>query len=1118
MVGLDELLDAGPAANPPAPRRANPPTPQRPNLPVPHPQPQRANLPVPQAQRGNPPTSQRGNPSAPQPRAGGRSLLAAGLLATLTGRTPPALVARHRAARDALRLAADPDAASFLDRATRLLSARLAAQDRPLPPVFAATLTDDALVLHLAPAPLDPPPSPWWTGGAPGAWRIERHPETQDGLPPGVGETIPSSVPAPFPGLATVGRDGDGARILVDVEGAPGVIAIDGDRARAREIAVSIAVELATNQWSDDLRVHLIGFPADPSAIAPERLRSAATVGEALAQLAAREDWRTHATGTRWDGFDAEQVLRGRQEAATQALWAPDLLVLASPPDEADAAQLARFARGRGQAVGVIVADELAAARWVFTAARDGRLSLGVLGIDVAAQLLPADQYTTLVDLFRSLNDAPNGPRAGARTAVPARPRSEHLADTHKSSADAGHSGSEAHPPAPIAPAASPAPPAPPAPPALPMPPALPVPPPPMQPVAATGGGGGGGTVNGDPWAAPATFQPAQPFLPTVPDETPPVLPGPERLGAAPAVTVPVAPPSPAVPAAYRSAPLADPARTVPTRASEPPPARPAPALIPPLLIPPLLATPAPPAPAAPHTDPSARPTAAAPSAAPPTIGRPDTAGPSTGHPGMAGLSADPAVATPTQTDEPGPATPPQPGELGGYGPPTSGPHTTPPMELPATSSTALPATSPTVPATASPAVLAATSPTVPVAASPTALPVVSPTAARTLPRSGGPAGPPPTSLPDSEPARRPLSILVPGTRRRDLPPGPGDTSPPRSGQQRPAAVLPGPATRPSQTGPVSPIDLPYAAAAPPATPRAEVAAQGDAEILVLGRPTVHAPGPIARDQVEPLTELLVYLALHPDGAHPRALSVALGPADTGRGSATPDAAAVDTVTATALGRARDWLGTGPSGHPRLVTGPDGRLRLGQDVRCDWWAFAAHAHRAGGRPGVKPAGGSSLATIGGAGTVETELATALGLVTGPLFTGLPAGRYGWLRSTGLDASLCTAVVDVAHQLAEHSLDLGDTATAMAACRTGLRAVPAAETLWRDLLRTVAARGDRRTLEAVAAEMYRALPAGAGTQPAGSQTRGRRLPAPAAEPETNALVRSLLPGFRHRGRR
>nr|MDT0666051.1 bacterial transcriptional activator domain-containing protein [Micromonospora sp. DSM 115978] len=191
-----------------------------------------------------------------------------------------------------------------------------------------------------------------------------------------------------------------------------------------------------------------------------------------------------------------------------------------------------------------------------------------------------------------------------------------------------------------------------------------------------------------------------------------------------------------------------------------------------------------------------------------------------------------------------------------------------------------------------------------------------------------------------------------------------------------------------------------------------------------------------------------------------------------------------EIVTAT-FGHVRAWLGADGAGRPRLDARPDGRWQLGPDVRCDWDLFTAYAHRA-----HQPASDT-----------EFDLTTALRMVSGPLWANLPAGRYGWLAPSDVENATRGAVVDVAHRLTELTLGFGDTTTAMAACRTGLRAVPSSEVLWRDLLRTVAARGDRRTLEAVAAEMYRTVGAG---QAGGS---GRQ-----AEPETDALVQELLPGF------
>jgi hypothetical protein len=269
----------------------------------------------------------------------------------------------------------------------------------------------------------------------------------------------------------------------------------------------------------------------------------------------------------------------------------------------------------------------------------------------------------------------------------------------------------------------------------------------------------------------------------------------------------------------------------------------------------------------------------------------------------------------------------------------------------------------------------------------------------------------------------------------------------------------------------------------PPAAPAAAVSAAaeplaaGEAQVRVLGLPTVEAPGRQPAADADLLTEIVVYLALHREGAHRQLLAeeISFAGADPGGG---------DAVVA-ALEKARRWLGIDAEGEARLAPDPEGRWRLSPEVRCDWELFVAYNHRA---------------EMPGSDT-ESDLTTALRMVSGPLWTDLPADRYRWATTGPIARGTRAGVVDVAHRLAGLTLDFGDTMTAMAACRTGLRAVPTSQVLWRDLLRTVAARGDRRTLEAVATEMYRTISTG-GTR------RGGR-----AEAETDALVQTLLPGFR-----
>ncbi|WP_261569272.1 toll/interleukin-1 receptor domain-containing protein [Frankia gtarii] len=322
-------------------------------------------------------------------------LFAAGVTAMLSrrrsGLTQPPPSAEERA----LLLAADTAAARFVDQSLRVLSASLTDQGRLLPPVYAAILTDEALILHMAPAEEEPPPAPWEASEIPGAWRIERRFAPLEGLDGGRF----TGLPAPFPGLVSFGHTDGGARILIDLEGAPGVISLLGDPTMATQVAIAAVLELATNAWSDDLRVCLIGFPVDELlAIAPERLWTAASVAAALDVLFGRNK--------------DSPLEMGRRIAGNRGALAPVLLVLSAPPNKADAARLARMASGRRHAVGVLVVGDTPTTRWRFTVGPDRRMSLGPLNVEVWPQTITRAEYRAIANLFR---EADSGLSALAR-------------------------------------------------------------------------------------------------------------------------------------------------------------------------------------------------------------------------------------------------------------------------------------------------------------------------------------------------------------------------------------------------------------------------------------------------------------------------------------------------------------------------------------------------------------------------------------------------------------------------------------------------------------------------------------------------------------------------------
>ena len=243
-------------------------------------------------------------------------------------------------------------------------------------------------------------------------------------------------------------------------------------------------------------------------------------------------------------------------------------------------------------------------------------------------------------------------------------------------------------------------------------------------------------------------------------------------------------------------------------------------------------------------------------------------------------------------------------------------------------------------------------------------------------------------------------------------------------------------------------------------------------EITSLGPVAVTAPGEVEAQRRDLLTELIVYLAVHPEGIHPNVLSAALWP----RGVS-------DEVRDSTLAAAARWLGVDATGEPRLKIASDGRWQLGRSgVRFDWDVFRALANRAA--HGKDPVG---------------DLELALTRISGPAWSDLPAGRYGWLAYETVEADARVAGVAVARRLAALAADAGDPMRARNALLTGLRLAPASEPIWRDALHLASRFAGAADVRAVADDMYAAL----------ARYGSPRGP----EPETDALVDELLPGYR-----
>jgi DNA-binding SARP family transcriptional activator len=249
----------------------------------------------------------------------------------------------------------------------------------------------------------------------------------------------------------------------------------------------------------------------------------------------------------------------------------------------------------------------------------------------------------------------------------------------------------------------------------------------------------------------------------------------------------------------------------------------------------------------------------------------------------------------------------------------------------------------------------------------------------------------------------------------------------------------------------------PPAAADPAAPPGA--APEHSVEICVLGPVRVNGTAePFERRPK--LTELVVYLALHPEGATSDAWATALW----------PDRRMPMSTLSNRLSETRLSLGYAPDGFAHLRK-RGGRYHLGPYVSTDWDRFqqlAADPDPAGWR-------------------------AALALVRGRPFEGLR--EVQWTLLEGVVPAIEAAVVELACRLAEHLLAARDPEGAEWAARRAMLSCPWDERLYRLVMRAADAAGNRAGVEAALRQLACVLELG-------------EEPLSAVHPETAALYRSL----------
>ncbi|MGW2748427.1 LysM peptidoglycan-binding domain-containing protein [Streptomyces sp. NPDC001450] len=296
-----------------------------------------------------------------------------------------------------LQASAEPASVDLLDRALRSLGKEAEQEGRPLPAVRGARVTSRTVELLLDTDTAGEPLAPFTAAGA-GRWTLTASDFTDD-------ETI-RSLPAPYPGLVTLGTDLDGNHLLLNLPSAR-VLMLDGDDDAVRDTARVIALEAATSTWSDHAEILTVGLGDELPALLPQgrlrvvpHLRAAQSdLGELLLEYHQRDD---------------------ADEDLTPLPW---LLICSADAAEADTRQLAgALATAHDLPVALVLPAKDAGDAFPdavrLTVGTDTPQHLDVLDSDVIVQSLTEEEYREFLGVLHTAQE-PARPAEGPWTLVP---------------------------------------------------------------------------------------------------------------------------------------------------------------------------------------------------------------------------------------------------------------------------------------------------------------------------------------------------------------------------------------------------------------------------------------------------------------------------------------------------------------------------------------------------------------------------------------------------------------------------------------------------------------------------------------------------------------------------
>ncbi|TLS45743.1 LysM peptidoglycan-binding domain-containing protein [Streptomyces montanus] len=180
-----------------------------------------------------------------------------------------------------LAAAAEPGGAARLDVALRTLAHQLAQQEgaADLPPLRAARI--GARAVEVLPEDLAQGPQAPFVSGKGGWWVLAADAALLD-------EEAARDVPAPYPGLVTIGSTEAGDLLLLNLGQVPAVL-LDGNPVHITEMCTSLALELGMSPWASEVEVVTVGFGEDlPQLLPTARIAHMRHATHALRDLSER--------------------------------------------------------------------------------------------------------------------------------------------------------------------------------------------------------------------------------------------------------------------------------------------------------------------------------------------------------------------------------------------------------------------------------------------------------------------------------------------------------------------------------------------------------------------------------------------------------------------------------------------------------------------------------------------------------------------------------------------------------------------------------------------------------------------------------------------------------------